>query len=246
MALALEVKNLRKVYDKIVAVDSISFQVEEGEIFAFLGPNGAGKSTTIGMISGLTHIGGGSISIFGLDNKKDFRRTRQLAGVMPQEVVIDNFFTIEESLKLQSGYYGYRDDPQWRNTLVERLALGPFLKKKPMQCSGGTKRRHMLAKALIHKPRLLILDEPTAGVDVELRRNLWSFVKEINKAGTTIVLTTHYLEEAEEMCERVAIISKGKLVALDTKARLLEQKEGRPRSLEEVFLKLTVEDKKNV
>ena len=239
--IALELKALRKDYGSLTALQDLSLQIQEGEIFGLLGPNGAGKSTAINMISGLTRITSGEVKVFGLDNQKDFQKVRQLVGVMPQEIVTDNFFTIEDSLKLHAGYYGYKDDPKWRNTLVERLALGPYLKKKPLQCSGGTKRRHMLAKALIHKPRLLILDEPTAGVDVELRRNIWIFVREINKAGTTVVLTTHYLEEAEEMCGRLAILSKSKLVALDRMENLLASKGGVAPSLEEVFIRLTSE-----
>ena len=239
MVAALELSNLTKIYSDIVALDKLSFTIEQGEIFALLGPNGAGKSTAIGMISGLTRVTQGTIKIFGHDNQKESQITRSLTGVMPQEVVIDNFFTIGESLKLHAGYFGLKDDPVWRNKLIDRLALGPFLHKKPLQCSGGTKRRHMLAKALIHKPKLLILDEPTAGVDVELRRSIWSFVKEMNQNGTTVILTTHYLEEAEEMCERFAFLAKGKLVALDKREVLFKDKTGPHESLEDIFLRLT-------
>lgn len=221
-------------------MNDLSFDIKEGEIFALLGPNGAGKSTTINMISGLVRIGSGHISIFGHDNQKEYKQTRRLTGVMNQEIVIDNFFNVEDTLKIYSGYYGYKDDPKWRSTLIDKLELGAYLKKKPIALSGGTKRRLMLAKALIHKPRFLILDEPTAGVDVQLRHKIWTFVKEINQAGTTVLLTTHYIEEAEKMCERVAIMSGGSLVALEKTSELLKQeKSGK---LEDVFLKLTTKN----
>lgn len=224
---ALEIDQLQKSYDGVDAVKSISFAIEPGEVFGLLGPNGAGKSTTINMISGVTRIGGGSVRIFGHDNRKDYRITRCLTGVMHQEVVIDNFFTIADALKMHSGYYGLKDDPVWRALLIERLGLGPHLRKVMFKLSGGLKRRFMIAKALIHKPRLLILDEPTAGVDVELRMTLWDFVREINKQGTTVLLTTHYLEEAEQMCGRLAIMNEGEVVALDSTESLLRRLGGR-------------------
>ena len=224
---ALEINQLHKSYDGVDAVKSISFAIEPGEVFGLLGPNGAGKSTTINMISGVTRIGGGSVRIFGHDNRKDYRITRCLTGVMHQEIVIDNFFTIADALKMHSGYYGLKDDPVWRALLIERLGLGPHLRKVMFKLSGGLKRRFMIAKALIHKPRLLILDEPTAGVDVELRMTLWDFVREINKQGTTVLLTTHYLEEAEQMCGRLAIMNEGEVVALDSTESLLSRLGGR-------------------
>lgn len=242
MGFAIELTDLRKTYGNFTALEGLSFSIEEGEIFALLGPNGAGKSTAIGMISGLTRITSGSIKIFGHDNQRESQITRSLTGVMPQEIVVDNFFKIGESLKLHSGYFGLKDDRVWREKLIDRLALGPYLNKKPIECSGGTKRRHMLAKALIHKPKLLILDEPTAGVDVELRRSIWGFVREMNKNGTTVILTTHYLEEAEEMCERFAFLAKGKLVALDKREVLFDKSKGESKSLEDIFIQLTSED----
>ncbi|MBS1984103.1 MAG: ABC transporter ATP-binding protein [Bdellovibrionales bacterium] len=241
MAIALELSQVGKSYKDVKAVQDLSFTVEEGEIFGLLGPNGAGKSTTIHMISGLARVGAGHIQIFGKDVGRDFRLTRRWTGLMHQEVFIDNFFTVEETLKIHAGYYGFADDPVWRKQLVERLALGPYLKRKPLQLSGGTKRRLMLAKALIHKPRLLILDEPTAGVDVELRRTIWEFVQEINRGGATILLTTHYLEEAERMCSRIAIMNKGRLAALDRTETLLGASGATHGRLEDVFLKLTKE-----
>jgi len=220
---ALALHHLGKSYGADEAVKDLSLTIEAGEIFGLLGPNGAGKSTTINMIAGVTRIGRGRIEIFGHDNVRDYRVTRNLVGVMHQEIVIDNFFTIDRALKIHAGYYGMRDDPAWRAELIERLGLGPHLHKVMIKLSGGLKRRFMVAKALIHKPRLLILDEPTAGVDVELRHSLWEFVREINARGTTILLTTHYLEEAEEMCRRIAIMNHGELVALESTAGLLER-----------------------
>ncbi len=220
---ALAIDNLSKSYDGQQAVKEISFEIPPGEIFGLLGPNGAGKSTTINMIAGVTRIGGGRIEVFGYDNQRDYRVARRLLGVMHQEVVIDNFFTIDQTLKFHAGYYGVRDDPAWRKRLIEQLGLGPHLHKVMIKLSGGLKRRFMIAKALLHKPRLLILDEPTAGVDVELRHGLWEFVREINRAGTTILLTTHYLEEAEQMCDRIAIMHHGELIALEATGSLLER-----------------------
>ena len=220
---ALAIHNLSKEFDGAIAVNDISFTIEPGEIFGLLGPNGAGKSTTINMIGGVSRIGSGSIEIFGADNQKDYRTTRRMVGVMHQEIVIDNFFTIDQALKLHAGYYGVRDDEAWRLQLIDRLGLKPHLHKVMIKLSGGMKRRFMIAKALIHKPRLLILDEPTAGVDVELRHTLWDFVREINQQGTTILLTTHYLEEAEQMCERLAIMNHGKVIALESTETLLQE-----------------------
>jgi ABC-2 type transport system ATP-binding protein len=220
---ALAIRNLSKCYDGKPAVNDISFDIAPGEIFGLLGPNGAGKSTTINMIGGVTRIGSGQIEIFGHDNRRDYRLTRRIVGVMHQEIVIDNFFTIDQALKFHAGYYGVRDDPAWRAMLIKRLGLGEHLHKVMIKLSGGLKRRFMIAKALIHKPRLLILDEPTAGVDVELRLTLWDFVREINHQGTTILLTTHYLEEAQQMCGRIAIMNHGNVIALEETEALLQR-----------------------
>jgi ABC-2 type transport system ATP-binding protein len=224
---ALDINQLKKSYNGTEAVKEISFRIEQGEIFGLLGPNGAGKSTTINMVSGVTSIDAGSVSVFGYDNRSDYRMTRCLSGVMHQEIVIDNFFTIDKALRIHAGYYGVKDDKAWREMLIERLGLGDHLHKVMLKLSGGLKRRFMIAKALIHKPKLLILDEPTAGVDVELRLTLWDFVREINRQGTTVLLTTHYLEEAEQMCERIAIMNYGEMVALDTTERLLQNLGGK-------------------
>ena len=225
---ALTLQNLTKRYGDKEVVQDLSLEIQEGEVFGLLGPNGAGKSSTINMISGVTRPTSGTIQVFGHDNQKDYITTRRLTGVMHQEIVVDNFFNIGTALSIHAGYYGVADDPAWRNRLVERLALGPHLKKEMNKLSGGMKRRFMVAKALIHKPRLLILDEPTAGVDVELRQSLWEFVRELNKElGTTVLLTTHYLEEAEEMCSRVGIMNFGRLIALDQTHNLLEKMDER-------------------
>ena len=224
---ALKIDRLTKAYGQSIAVKDLSLDISQGEIFGLLGPNGAGKSTTINMITGATRIGSGRIEVYGHSIQKDYLLTRRLIGVMHQEIVIDTFFTINRAIKIHSGYYGVPDDPKWRKTLLERLGLVSHLDKPMHKLSGGLKRRFMIAKALIHKPRLLILDEPTAGVDIELRHSLWEFVREINRNGTTVLLTTHYLEEAEEMCGRIAIMDNGSLVALEDKNKLLDQLEGR-------------------
>lgn len=224
---ALVIDQLKKSYDGADVVKNLSFTIESGEIFGLLGPNGAGKSTTINMVSGVTRIDTGSVQVFGHDNRQAYRITRCLTGVMHQEIVIDNFFTIDKALKMHAGYYGMKDDPAWRMLLIDRLGLGAHLHKVMFKLSGGLKRRFMIAKALIHKPRLLILDEPTAGVDIDLRLTLWDFVREINERGTTVLLTTHYLEEAEQMCGRLAIMNHGELVALDSTKRLLNRLGGR-------------------
>lgn len=220
---ALSITDVSKSYSGIKVVDNLNLELEPGEIFGLLGPNGAGKSTTINMTTGVTSIDQGKISIFGLDNQKDYRQTRHLTGVMHQEFVNEPFFKIGIGLKMHSGYYGVKDNPKWRNELIDRLALRPHLQKKFITLSGGMKRRFMVAKALLHQPRLLILDEPTAGVDVELRRSLWDFMREINDSGTTILLTTHYLEEAEKMCGRIAIMNHGEIVTLEKTSDLLRK-----------------------
>ena len=220
---ALVIKNLHKSFDGVPAVKGVDFTINSGEIFGLLGPNGAGKSTIINMIAGVVRLGSGSITAFGYDNQRDYRHTRRMLGVVHQEVVIDNFFTIDQALQLHAGYYGVKDDPVWRQLLIDRLGLRPHLHKVMLKLSGGLKRRFMIAKAMIHRPQLLILDEPTAGVDVELRHGLWDFVREINRQGTTILLTTHYLEEAEEMCDRIAIMNHGDLIALEETHELVRR-----------------------
>lgn len=220
---ALDVQNISKSYHGgPPVVQNLSFAIDQGEIFGLLGPNGAGKSTTINLITGVSRVEKGTIEVFGYDNQRQYLATRRCIGVMHQELVADTFFTIAKSLSLHPGYYGFRLDRKWRDELIHRLALEPHLHKPMNKLSGGLKRRFMVAKALIHKPQLLILDEPTAGVDVELRLALWQMVREINAAGTTVLLTTHYLEEAESLCQRVAIMNNGQLVALDSTRNLVE------------------------
>ena len=228
---ALVIENLHKSFDGVPAVKGINFTIQKGEIFGLLGPNGAGKSTTINMIAGVVRLGSGRITAFGYDNQRDYRYTRRMLGVVHQEVVIDNFFTVDQALKLHAGYYGVKDDPAWRQLLIDRLGLRPHLHKVMLKLSGGLKRRFMIAKALIHRPQLLILDEPTAGVDVELRHGLWEFVREINRQGTTILLTTHYLEEAEQMCDRIAIMNHGDLIALEETQKLIRRLSSRQLSI---------------
>jgi ABC-2 type transport system ATP-binding protein len=220
---ALDILALSKTFADAPAVRDLSLRIEPGEIFGLLGPNGAGKSTTINMVVGVVRIDGGRVEVFGHDNRREYRLTRRMIGVMHQEVVIDHFFTIARALQIHSGYYGVPEDRAWTAQLIERLGLGPHLHKQMNKLSGGLKRRFMVAKAMIHRPPLLILDEPTAGVDVELRHSLWEFVREINRQGTTVLLTTHYLEEAEQMCGRIAIMNHGSLVALEPTSQLLSR-----------------------
>ncbi len=217
---ALKTFGLTKQFESGVAVNQLSLEVKQGEIFGLLGPNGAGKSTTIQMVVGITRITSGQIEVFGHDVVNEATLTRRLTGVMHQETVIEQAYDIGRALEIHSGFYGVKDDPQWRKTLIDRLDLGPHLQKRMMRLSGGMKRRFMVAKALIHRPRLVILDEPTAGVDIEFRHSLWELVREINRDGVTFVLTTHYLEEAEQMCSRIAIMNHGSVVALDSTRNL--------------------------
>jgi ABC-2 type transport system ATP-binding protein len=222
---ALELKNLCKSYASTRVVDRLSFSIAPGEVFGLLGPNGAGKSTTINMIGGVTRIETGEISVFGhriTSQTPVVPKARRLTGIMHQEIVADPFFTIQQALNLHPGFFGLRRDRHWQDYLVERLQLKEHIHKEMHQLSGGLKRRFMLAKALIHKPRLLILDEPTAGVDVELRHILWQFIRDINSGGTSILLTTHYLEEAQQMCDRIAILKDGALVALEETSKLVQ------------------------
>ncbi|HVJ65900.1 MAG TPA: ABC transporter ATP-binding protein [Bdellovibrionota bacterium] len=239
--LALSIENVTKIYGSgLRAVDDLSFSISAGEIFGLLGPNGAGKSTLIGMICGLVRITSGKISVFGADVQSQYQVTRSRIGVTPQEIAIDNFFRVGEALQIHSGYFGRKDDPAWRERLIERLDLGPHLHKKPLELSGGMKRRLLIAKSLVHRPKVLILDEPTAGVDVELRRSLWAFVRELRDEGMTILLTTHYLEEAQSLCDRLAIINGGKMVAYDKTSNIMNQfGKGTDARLEDIYVELT-------
>jgi ABC-2 type transport system ATP-binding protein len=219
-------------------VDDISLRVEAGDFFAFLGPNGAGKTTTINAIVGLARTTSGTIKIHGYDNVTQWRSARSLVGLAPQEYNFDRYLSIRDVLIYQGGYFGLRprDVAQRADMLLERFGLSSKAKQDYMKLSGGMKRRLTLARALIHSPKLLILDEPTAGVDVELRLELWELLRTLNRDGMTIFLTTHYLEEAEELCRNVGIIRAGKVVALEPTAQLLEREGKR---LQDVFLELT-------
>jgi ABC-2 type transport system ATP-binding protein len=233
---ALEIDRLVKRYGDFTAVDGISFAVPEGEFFGLLGPNGAGKTTTISAIVGLAGITSGAIRLFGHDVQTNWREARRLVGLAPQEYNFDRYINIRDVLIFQAGYYGLKGPAvrQRADELLERFGLTSKAKQVYTRLSGGMKRRLTIARALMHEPRLLILDEPTAGVDVELRLELWAFLRELNRDGMTIILTTHYLEEAEELCNRIGIIEAGRIVALETTKKLVGE-----RSLQDVFLELT-------
>ncbi len=224
MTWALAIKNLQKTYDDgFVALKGINLEVAQGDFFALLGPNGAGKSTTIGIISSLVRKTAGSVAVFGYDIDRDLGRAKRAQGVVPQEFNFNQFEKVEDILVTQAGYYGL--SPRQARPRIEHYLkkLGLWDKRftQSRMLSGGMKRRLMIARALVHEPRLLILDEPTAGVDIELRRGLWHFIREINARGTTIILTTHYLEEAEQLCRNIAIIDQGQIVENTTMKHLL-------------------------
>ena len=235
---ALSISHLRKVYARgTVAVEDISLTVPEGEFFAFLGPNGAGKSTTIHCITGIAEPTAGKIEIFGIDAVKDYREARRLVGLCPQEFNVDPFATPRQIVDWMRGYFGMAAKARKERTdmLMERFELILHQKKQFRELSGGLKRRVVLARALIHDPKLIILDEPTAGVDVELRRVLWRYLAEINKDGKTILLTSHYLEEVERLCRQIAIVNKGLVVREGTKDEMV----GEPGGLEQAYLVAT-------
>jgi ABC-2 type transport system ATP-binding protein len=235
---ALKITNLRKVYRRgNVAVDGLSLTVKEGDFFGFLGPNGAGKSTTIHCITGIAEPTEGTIEIFGLDAVKNYREARRLVGLCTQEFNVDPFATGRQIVDWMGGYFGMRAAQRKSRIdyLMERLELGPHEKKSFRELSGGLKRRVILARALVNDPKLLILDEPTAGVDVELRRILWRYLQEINQDGRTILLTSHYLEEVERLCRDVAIVNRGKIVREGTKDEIA----GGPGGLERAYLVAT-------
>lgn len=219
---AISFKDVQKRYASTHALKGVSFDIRRGEYFGLLGPNGAGKSTLISVTAGLARATAGSVAVLGHDVVSDYRAARRALGVVPQELVYDPFFSVREMLRLQAGYQGCgkRVWP-WIDELLERLELEDKSANSIRQLSGGMKRRVLIAQALVHKPEVVILDEPTAGVDVELRRTLWKFTRELNEAGHTIVLTTHYLEEAEALCDRIAILNHGELQVLEDKEALL-------------------------
>lgn len=223
---ALEIKDLRKVYETgLEALKGISLEVEQGDFFALLGPNGAGKSTTLGIVSSLTNKSSGTVRIFGKDLDTETSACKQLLGVVPQEFNFNQFEKVYDILITQAGYYGIAAKQASSNTEKYLRQLGLWEKRNEAArlLSGGMKRRLMIARALVHDPKLLILDEPTAGVDIELRRSMWDFLRQINRQGTTIILTTHYLEEAESLCRNIAIINKGQILQHSGKKEMLRQ-----------------------
>jgi len=230
---------VEKRYGALRALAGVSLQVSPGEFFGLLGPNGAGKTTLINVIAGLARPDAGRVAVLGADVAAEYRRARRLLGVVPQELVFDPFFTVRETLRLQSGYFGLRRNDAWIEEVMHHLDLTEKAGTNMRALSGGMKRRVLVAQALVHKPPVIVLDEPTAGVDVELRQGLWQFIRGLNRDGHTIVLTTHYLEEAEEHCQRIAMLKAGRIVALDTTQNLLASFAGpHPADLEDVFLHL--------
>ena len=243
--IALSSENLTKVYSKsnklkeeVLALKNLSLEVKQGEIFGLLGPNGAGKTTFINILAGTVMKSSGKVTVWGYDLDKNPRQVRACIGIVPQEVNFDPFFSPKKLLELQAGFYGVKKKDRITDSILETVSLDKQANAYTRSLSGGMKRRLLIAKAMVHQPPILFLDEPTAGVDVELRQNLWANVKELNKLGITIVLTTHNLNEAQEMCDRIAIINKGNLVALDTTQKLLER-------IESKIIKFKVKDSKN-
>jgi ABC-2 type transport system ATP-binding protein len=214
-------KTYSGVRGSLKALDGVSFQIEPGEFFGLLGPNGAGKTTLISVLAGLARASAGRVSVMGHDVVEDYASARKALGIVPQELVFDPFFSVRESLVIQSGYFGVRHNDAWIDELLEGLGLADKAKSNMRQLSGGMKRRVLVAQALVHRPPVIVLDEPTAGVDVELRQTLWQFISRLNKQGHTVLLTTHYLEEAEALCHRIAMLKKGRIVALDRTENLL-------------------------
>jgi ABC-2 type transport system ATP-binding protein len=218
---AIKIRDINKSYGSLQALADINLDIKKGEFFGLLGPNGAGKSTLIGILGGLVKKDSGSVTVLGKDIIKNYRETKKSLGIVPQEITFDPYFTVRETLEIHSGYFGIKDNDEKIDELLEALSLTDKAEIGPRQLSGGMKRRLLIAKALVHDPEIIVLDEPTAGVDVELRNSLWEYVISLNKEGKTIILTTHYLEEAEALCDRIAIMNKGKIVKVDTKENLI-------------------------
>jgi ABC-2 type transport system ATP-binding protein len=223
---AIRIRDVRKSYGALKALDCVSLSIEPGEIFGLLGPNGAGKTTLISVVAGLARADFGSVEVMGANVVSDYRQARRMLGVVPQELVFDPFFSVREALEFQSGYFGIRNNAGWIDEIMHNLDLTSKADANMRALSGGMKRRVLVAQALVHKPPVIVLDEPTAGVDVELRQSLWKFVRSLNGEGHTIVLTTHYLEEAELLCGRIAMLKAGRVVALDSTRNLLENFSG--------------------
>ena len=236
---ALRVEKLKKTYSNgLLALDGVSLEIKSGRFFGLLGPNGAGKTTLINSIVSLARPDSGRVEVFGRDAFEEFREARRMIGVSPQEMNLDKFLTVEEVLLYHAGYYGVEKEKarERADELLERFGLARKRKDRVNTLSGGMKRRVMFARALMHDPKVLFLDEPTAGVDVELRYSLWEYIRELNHAGLTILLTTHYLEEAEELCEEIALINDGRIAAQDTSTGLKTRYGAR--NIEEVYLKV--------
>ncbi len=221
MPAAIQLDNVQKRYGALQALAGVAFAIEQGDFFGLLGPNGAGKTTLISIIGGLTRADAGVARVLGHDVVTEYRASRRLLGVVPQELVFDPFFTVRETLRIQSGYFGLSKNDAWIDEIMHELDLTAKADVNMRALSGGMKRRVLVAQALVHKPPVIVLDEPTAGVDVELRQTLWRFVARLNREGHTIVLTTHYLEEAQALCKRIAMLKQGRVVALESTASLL-------------------------
>jgi len=229
---AIKINGIHKRFGVLHALKGIDLTIEQGEFFGLLGPNGAGKSTLINILAGLIKPTDGDASVMGFDVERQYQQARQLLGVVPQELVFDPFFNVREMLRFQAGYFGRgRENDAWVDEILEGLGLTDKAHTNMRRLSGGMKRRALIAQALAHKPPVIVLDEPTAGVDVELRQMLWEFIKKLNREGHTIILTTHYLEEAETLCKRVAMMKQGEIVALDSTANLLNQFAGKNMTL---------------
>jgi ABC-2 type transport system ATP-binding protein len=235
MTAAVSIIDVVKHFGSLKALDEVSLEIAEGEFFGLLGPNGAGKTTLISSLAGLARPDSGTLKVLGFDVVKDFRQARSRLGVVPQELVFDPFFNVRETLQIQSGYFGIRKNDDWIDEILENLDLTSKANVNMRRLSGGMKRRVLVAQALVHKPPVIVLDEPTAGVDVELRQGLWHFVRRLNNEGHTIILTTHYLEEAENLCGRIALMKQGRVIALDTTANLMAAHPGG--TLEDVFVR---------
>ena len=227
---AISFKSVSKTYPTkrgqqsaaVKALDNVSFDIQQGEFFGLLGPNGAGKTSLISILAGLSRASSGHILVHGKDVLTDYAATRRALGVVPQELVFDPFFSVREALRIQSGYFGIKNNDAWIDELLSSLGLADKANANMRQLSGGMKRRVLVAQALVHKPQVIVLDEPTAGVDVELRQTLWQFIAKLNRQGSTVLLTTHYLEEAEALCSRIAMLKQGKVVALANTSELLK------------------------
>jgi ABC-2 type transport system ATP-binding protein len=239
---AITIKDLVKTYPHVEALKGVSLNIQKGEFFALLGPNGAGKTTLIQILTGLSNKTSGEVTLFDKDVYQDYQEARSLIGLVPQDFNFDIFEKVYNILYYNAGYFWIpaKERPAKIEKILKELNLWEKRDTPAMQLSGGMKRKLMIARALIHNPKILILDEPTAGVDIETRKSMWEYFKKLNKAGTTILLTTHYLEEAEQLCKRIAIINKGKIIKIDTKENLLKEHDNK--KLEEIFLHLTKND----